>query len=69
MNDGVGPYGIAGKTGMPRGSAASTATCSERIESTERLRYECCSVLPSGWLVETNGAGQDLTTIYILCAH
>src|SRR5438045_240989 len=34
--------------GPPNGSAASTARRSAKILSTLRLRYACCSVLPSG---------------------
>src|SRR5713226_5622108 len=39
---------MVGNTGTPSGSAASTATRSERMRSTPRLSWACCSVLPIG---------------------
>src|SRR5437667_7383432 len=45
---GVMPYASTGKTGTPRGSAASPASRSAKMLSTLKLRYACCSVLPSG---------------------
>src|SRR5207237_40021 len=45
---GVMPYASTGNTAIPSGSAASNETRSDKMLSTLRLRYACCSVLPSG---------------------
>src|SRR2546430_12650565 len=49
-------------------AAASQATRSDRIESTDRLRYPCCSVLPIGTTARPSRCSHSSTCIQFMSA-